>query len=117
MDLIFEDDDAANFNVMDDKLVGRMKSDIVAIARELSHQVGPASDRPRPSRKFVEKFKNGIFGNRVEIVLAVSETPKALLHDIEEGIESDEPGVFGLRHWWSLFMLTNVVLHIIRMLI
>jgi len=102
---------------MNNKLVGRMKSDVVAIARELSHQIGPASDRPRPSRKFVEKFKNGIFGNRVEIVLAVSETPKALLHDIEEGIERDEPGVFGLRHWWSLFMLTNVVLHIIRMLV
>ena len=114
MNLIFEDDDAASFNVMNDKLVGRMKSDVVAIACELSHQVGPASDHPRPSRKFVEKFKNGIFGNRVEIVLAVNETDKSLLNHIKERIESNE-----IRRIWPSALvvtvrLTNVVLHISR---
>jgi hypothetical protein len=69
----FEDNNAAVFSVVDDKLISRVQPDIVAVPGVLSHQIGPSSNRPRPTRKVVEKLKKSVIGDGVEIMLAINE--------------------------------------------
>ena len=73
MDFVFEDNDTAISSVVHDELIGRVQPDIVAIAGELSHQIGSSSNRPWPTGKVIEKLKKSVIGNRVEKMLAINE--------------------------------------------
>src|ERR1700719_3999932 len=48
-----------------------MKSDVVAISGELSHQISSSSNRRWPPWQAIAKVEKGVIRNRVEIVLAV----------------------------------------------
>ena len=75
----FEDYNTAVLSVMYDELISRVQPDIVAITGVLSHQIGPPSNRPRPTRKFIEKLKKSVVGDGVEIVLADDKAAQSLL--------------------------------------
>ena len=68
-----EDNNTAVLSVVHDKLISGVQPDIVAIPGVLSHQIGPSSNRPRPTGKVVEKLKTSVIGDRVEIMLASNE--------------------------------------------
>src|SRR5882724_2351225 len=59
----------------------------MSVSGELIHQVGAASNRPRPTGKVVEELEERIVGYRLEEMLAVDEPREPLLDDLEERIE------------------------------
>src|ERR1700692_774272 len=66
--LVFENCDATTLGMVYNKSVGGVQPDVVAIPRELSHQVSSASNRWRPPRNAIAKLKKRVLCNRVEIV-------------------------------------------------
>ncbi len=94
----FEDYNTAVLSVMYDELISRVQPDIVAITGVLSHQIGPPSNRPRPTGKFIEKLKKGVVGDGVEIVLADDEAAQSLLDYFKIRPESIKICVFGCWH-------------------
>src|SRR5260370_18867473 len=77
---VFEDHDATILRAMHNKCVPGVKLDCLPVSREASHKIGSSSDRQRPTGKVISALKLCVFGNRVEIMVAISESPLAF-HD------------------------------------
>lgn len=70
---VFEDYNATILSMVYNKSVGRVKSDVVAISGELSHQISSTSNRLGPPWKAIAKVEKCVIRNRVEIMLAINE--------------------------------------------
>jgi hypothetical protein len=73
MDLIFDDDNTSVVCLVGNQLVGRLKLDVIAIAPELSHQVGASLDNARPPSHVVEDLVDDVVSDDIEEVLAINE--------------------------------------------
>ena len=73
MDFIFDNDDTAGVCLVGNQLVGRVQLDGVAIALELGHQIGAASDTARPTGEVVEDLIDDVVADNIEEVLAINE--------------------------------------------
>src|SRR5260370_41936345 len=71
---VFEDHDATILRAMHHKCVAGVKLDGLAVSREASHQIGSSSNRQRPTRKVISELEKCVFGNRVEIMVAINES-------------------------------------------
>ena len=73
MDLIFDDDNTSVVCLVGNQLIGRLKLDVVAIAPELSHQIGAPLDNARPTSDVVEDLVDDVVSDDIEEVLAINE--------------------------------------------
>jgi hypothetical protein len=73
MDFILDDHDTTVVRLVGNQLVGGLKLDIVAIAPELSHQIGAPSDNARPTGDVVENLIDDVVSDDVEEVLAIND--------------------------------------------
>jgi len=73
MDFIFDDRDAPVVCLVRNQLIGRLKLDVFAIARELGHQIRASLDNARPTGNVVEDLVDGVVGDDVEEVLTINE--------------------------------------------
>src|SRR5947207_14639996 len=72
--VVFEDDDATILRAMHHKRIAGAKLDRLAVSREASHQIGSSSNRERPTGKVIAELEKCVFGNRVEIMVAINES-------------------------------------------
>src|ERR1700685_2333539 len=96
VDFIFEDDDATVLRAVHDESVGGVNLDRLAVSGKTRHQIGAPSNRCRPARKVIERLEDCVFGERVEIMIAVDQTAQAFLDNFKERIESRENFVLRL---------------------
>src|SRR6202035_5151446 len=75
------DDDMTVVCLMDNQLAGRLKRDVVDIAPERGHQVGPPLYDARPAGDVVDD----VVGDDVEEVLAIDEIAQRSSNQIEVG--------------------------------
>jgi hypothetical protein len=71
---VFEDHDATILRMMHNKRVAGVKLDRLAVSREASHQIGSSSNRQRPTWKTISELEECVFGNRVEIIVAINKS-------------------------------------------
>src|ERR1700745_3289900 len=71
---VFEDHDTTILRTMHNKRVARVKLDGLAVSREPSHQIGSPSNGQRPTGKVILELEKCVFGNRVEIMVAINES-------------------------------------------
>src|SRR5580704_3935068 len=71
---VLDDHDATILRAMHNKRVAGVKLDRLAVSREASHQIGSSSNRQRPAGKAISELEECVFGNRVEIVIAINES-------------------------------------------
>ena len=83
MDLVFDDDDMTVVCLMDNQVIGRLKRDVVDIALERGHQVGPPLNDARPAGNVVEDFVDDVVGDDVEEVHAIDEIAQRSSNQIE----------------------------------
>jgi hypothetical protein len=98
MDLVFDDDDAAVACLVDDQLIGTLKGDVVDVAPERGHQVGPPLNDARPPRDVVEDFIDDVVDDDVEEVLAIDEIAQRPSNQIEVRGGRPVGSVFRVRH-------------------
>lgn len=101
MDLVFDDDDTAVIRLVGDQSIGGPERDVVDIAPERGHQVGPPLDDARPAGHVVEHLVDGLVGEGVKEVLAVDEVANR---------PSDEIEVRGGRRVGSVFRIWHLAL-------
>lgn len=80
MDLVFDDDETTVVRLVGNQRVGGLKCDVVNIAPELGHQVGPRPDNARPAGEVVADLVNDIVGDDVKEVLAKSPAFPRMMH-------------------------------------
>ena len=73
--------------MVDDQRVRGFQSHGGAIADIEVHQGLPAFDDRRISGEFVSELKHGIFGDRVEVVIAVDVITQPFHDDVEKGTQ------------------------------
>src|ERR1700758_1739431 len=71
---VLENHDATILRAMHNKCISGVKLDRPAVSREASHQIGSSSNRQRPAGKVIAELEERVFGNRVEIVIAINES-------------------------------------------
>src|SRR5580700_1174002 len=71
---VLEDHDATILRAMHNKCVAGVKLDRLAVSRVASHQIGSSSNRQRPTGKVISELEECVFGNRVEIIIAINES-------------------------------------------
>src|SRR6266702_7239453 len=71
---VFEDHDATILRTMHHKCVAGVKLGRLPVSREASHQVGSPSNRQGPTGKVISELEKCVFGNRVEIMVAINES-------------------------------------------
>jgi hypothetical protein len=73
MDFILDDEDTAVVRLVADQLVRNLELDVVAVAGELSHQIGTPHDNARPAREVVEDLVDNVIRDDIEKVLAIDQ--------------------------------------------
>src|SRR5580700_419475 len=71
---VFEDHDATILRTMHNKRVAGVKLDRLAVSREASHQICSPSNRQWPTGKVISELEECVFGNRVEIMVAINKS-------------------------------------------
>src|SRR2546429_7915801 len=71
---VLENHAATSLRAMHNKCVAGVKLDRLAVSREASHQIGSSANRQRPTRKVISELEECVFGNRVEIIVAINES-------------------------------------------
>ena len=71
---VLEDHDATILRPMHNKGVAGVTLDRLAVTREASHQIGLPSNRQRPTGKVISELEKCVFGNRVEIMVAINKS-------------------------------------------
>jgi len=121
MDLVFDNPDTVVVCLVDNQLIGRLKRDVVDIAPERGHQVGPPLDDARPTGEVVEDLVDDVVGDDVKEVLAINEVAQCRSNQIEVRGGGFVGSVFRIRHpersMRLASLLTEGELHIIRKLI
>src|ERR1700732_4863873 len=71
---VLEDHDATILRTMHTKRVAGVKLDRLAVSRKASHQIGSPSNRQRPTGKVISELEKCVFGNGVEIMVAINKS-------------------------------------------
>src|SRR5258708_4203118 len=71
---VFEDYDATILRAMHNKCVAGVKLDRLAVSGEAIYQIGSSSNRQRPTGEVIAELEECVFGNRIEIMIAVNES-------------------------------------------
>src|SRR6266852_989199 len=71
---VFEDHDATILRTMHNKRVAGVKLDRLAVSGEASHQIGSSSNRQRPTGEVIAELEECVFGNRIEIMIAIDKS-------------------------------------------
>src|ERR1700730_16718710 len=71
---IFEDHDATVLRAVHNKRIARVKLDRLAVSGEASDQIGSTSNCHRPTREVIAELEECVFGNRIEIMIAINKS-------------------------------------------
>ena len=72
--LLLEDHDATIPAAVHNKCVAVLKLDRLAVSGEASDQIGSTSNCQRPTGEVIAELEEYIFGNRIEIIIAIDES-------------------------------------------
>src|SRR5579863_3406436 len=70
---VFEDHDTTVLRAVHNKCVAGVKFDRLAISGEASDQIGSTSNCQRPTGEVIEELEACVFGNCIEIMIAIYE--------------------------------------------
>ena len=99
MDFVFDDDGMAVVCLVGNQLIRRLKFDIVAVAPELSHEIGASPDSLKPTGDVIENLVDDVVSNYVEKVLAINETAQRPSDEIEIGLRALVDSVLRIWHF------------------
>src|SRR6202521_4237737 len=72
--LVLENHDATIPRAVHNKCVAGVKLDRLAVSGEASHQIGSTSNCQRPTGEVIAGLDECVFGNRIEIMIAIDES-------------------------------------------
>jgi hypothetical protein len=98
MHLIFEDEDARVLRTVHHEPIPTVQDCAVAVSGVERHQRLTPLNLRRKARENISIFENRVFGDRVEVVVAIDRTGQPLHDDVEEWVERHECSVFGVGH-------------------
>ena len=98
--IVFENHHTSIPRSMHDERVRVLQDDIVAVTRIKCHQGCATINLLWPSRKNISILEDGVFGNGIEIVVAIHQTGQTLLDYVEERVERREGLVLWIGHAW-----------------
>src|SRR5271169_1039605 len=71
---VFEDHDATIVRTMHNERVAGVKLDRLAVSGVAGDQIGSTSNSQRPAGKLISELEKCVFGNRVEIMVAINKS-------------------------------------------
>ena len=101
MDFVFDDDGMAVVCLVGNQLACRLKFDVVAVAPELSHEIGSSPDGLRPTGEVVENLVYDVVGDCVEEVLAINEIAQRPSDETKIGLGALVNSELRIWHFWS----------------